>query len=391
MKKTIIAMLFIAVSSLATAQNLQEGSHSITPSPDSAYLYAEWLPATITLKDNSTIKAKARYNASRNEMEVIQDGTTFVISPKIVEKINITNVLFVPQGKANSAAFYQLVDETPKMTFLQSFNTVNGKLVSKLFKKINKTGKIVPFKKEGIKKNPFLFNEKELVKTESVKSSTKTDITETTINGAYQGKQGVTKKPREDAISTGITTFDNREKKINGSPYLNPKYEKGSVYLKNENKKIVSFLKFNVQKNEFELLFNDKIIILDPLQIKKVVVGNKIFIPYTDLRLNVNFYEYLGKIDDKEVLKLYTTRLKDEAYVPGKSVGNPSQKITIISNYFVSNDITGSIKPIKHNKKALLALFGKKKKQIEQYVKQNRINIKDDASLVKLIKYASTL
>jgi len=389
MKKVKITLLFILTATLSFAQgNLQEGSHTISSNPDGAYLYADWLPATLTLTDGSQIKAKARYNAAKQEMEINQDGVKFALNPKQTSKVTITNIAFIPTG--NNFSFYQLVEQTTQFTFLKSFKKVNGKLISKLYKKNNKSGKLIPFKKEGIKQNPFVLDEKELTNTNSIKSVTKKERNQTMINGRYQGKAGAQTSERGGAIKS-ITTFDNREKKITGSPYLNKKYNIGNVYLKNENKKIVAPIRFNVLKNEFTILFNDKTITLDPLQIKKVVLNSKAFIPYTDINLNVKFYQYLGKINNKEILKYYTSKIIDKAYLPGKTAGDPEQKISITSSYFISNDQTGAITPLKKNKKTLLALFGNKKKQMEQYIKLNHINIKDSENLSKLIKYHHTL
>ena len=72
-------------------------------------------------------------------------------------------------------------------------------------------------------------------------------------------------------------------------------------------------------------------------------------------------------------------------------MGDPEQKMSITSSYFVSDNQTGAIKPLKKNKKTLLNLFGNKKKQIEQYAKLNHINIKDTENLTKLIKYYHSL
>jgi hypothetical protein len=385
MKKVTITMLFLLTATLSFAQaNLKEGSHAITESADNAYLYAEWLPATVTLKDNTTAKVKARYNVAKQEMEISQGGKQYAVNPNLVEKVVITNVAFVPSG--NNFEFYQLIEDNPQFKFLKSFKNIKGKLITKLYK--NK--KMIPLKKEGIKKNPFVLDEKELTDTKSIKFISKKDENQTIINGRYQGKRGVQSSEKGGLIKS-ITTFDNREKKIIGSPYLNEKYRLGNIYLKNENKKIVAPIRFNLLKNEFTILFNDKTITLDPLQIKKVILNNKAFIPYTDLNLNVEFYQHLGKINNNEILKHYTCKIIDKPYIPGKTIGDPEQKISITSRYFISNNQTGAIHPLKKNKKTLLALFGEKKKQIEQYVKLNHINIKDSENLSKLIKYYHTL
>ncbi len=392
MKKFKTLLFFLALTSVTFAQtDLKKGSHPITPSSDNAYLYAEWLPAVIHLTDNTSQKVNARYNVALQEMEIQDQANEFSLDQTLSKKVVINNVSFVP--KFEGKGFYQELESTPLFTFYKQFIKKPGqKLQVQLYKKNIKTGKMMRFKKEGIQKNPFIIDNTAIEKLSSVKEVKENNVQRTIINGAYQGKNGLGKtSEREGVISTGITTFDNREKTVTGSVFLNDKAAMASVYLKNENKKIIAPVRFNVETNEFILYFNNKTITLDPLQIKKVIFNKKIFIPYSDLQLNVNFYQYLGKLNGKELLKKYYIEKIDETYIPGKSTGDLKQRRKIKSKFLVSNTRTGSIKPIKKNKKTLLALFGKKQKQIEKYVKQNKINIKNSEQLARLIKYYHTL
>ncbi len=387
MNRIILTLLFVVVSLTTFAQDLSKDSHALATSSSEDFLYADWLPAIITLNTGEEVKAQARYNVAKQEMEVKQGDNAFVVNPKIAQKVVISNILFEPKGTGNF--FYQVVNKTPIFTLYKQFVLLpNKKIKGKLFKENTKTGKITPFKKEGIANNPFVLEEAD-IKKENIKSTEVVD--QTRVDGAYQGKHGLGISSRDEVISQGITTFDSREKKITGNAYLNKAYNTGTVYLKNENKKIIAPIRFNVEKNEFELLFNTKKIVLDPATIKKVVFDKKVFVPYTDNRFNAQFYQYLGKINTKELLLFYGIKITDKAYAPGLSTGDPEQKRSIIGTYFVSNDVTGSIRPIKKNKKTLLALFGKKKKEIEKYIKQNNINIKKSENLVKLIKYYNNL
>jgi len=384
MNKPIFSLLFIVASLTTFAQDLSKDSHALATSSSEDFLYVDWLPATITLNTGEEVKAQARYNVAKQEMEVKQGDNAFVVNPKIAQKVVISNILFVPKGTGNF--FYQVVNKTPIFTLYKKFVLLpNKKIKGKLFKENTKTGKITPFKKDGITNNPFVLEDKN-IKTKDIVTTKPKELNSVDVNNYFL-------RNNSSSLNKGISTtsFDNRKKKITGSAYLNKAYNTGTVYLKNENKKIVAPIRFNVEKNEFELLFNTKKIVLDPATIKKVVFDKKVFIPYTDNQFNAQFYQYLGKINTKEVLLFYGIKITDKVYAPGLSTGDPEQKRSIITTYFVSNDVTGSIKPIKKNKKTLLALFGKKKKEMEKYIKQNNINIKKSENLVKLIKYYNNL
>ena len=384
MNKPIFSLLFIVASLTTFAQDLSKDSHALATSSSEDFLYVDWLPATITLNTGEAVKAQARYNVAKQEMEVKQGDNAFVVNPKIAQKVVISNILFVPKGTGNF--FYQVVNKTPIFTLYKKFVLLpNKKIKGKLFKENTKTGKITPFKKDGITNNPFVLEDKN-IKTKDIVTTKPKELNSVDVNNYFL-------RNNSSSLNKGISTtsFDNRKKKITGSAYLNKAYNTGTVYLKNENKKIVAPIRFNVEKNEFELLFNTKKIVLDPATIKKVVFDKKVFIPYTDNQFNAQFYQYLGKINTKEVLLFYGIKITDKVYAPGLSTGDPEQKRSIITTYFVSNDVTGSIKPIKKNKKTLLALFGKKKKEMEKYIKQNNINIKKSENLVKLIKYYNNL
>ncbi len=384
MNRIILTLLFVVVSLTTFAQDLSKDSHALATSSSEDFLYADWLPATITLNTGEEVKAQARYNVAKQEMEVKQGDNAFVVNPKIAQKVVISNILFETKGTGDF--FYQVVNKTPIFTLYKQFVLLpNKKIKGKLFKENTKTGKITPFKKDGITNNPFVLEDKN-IKTKDIITTKPKELNSVDVNNYFL-------RNNSSSLNKGISTtsFDNRKKKITGSAYLNKAYNTGTVYLKNENNKIVAPIRFNVEKNEFELLFNTKKIVLDPTTIKKVVFDSKVFVPYTDSRFNAKFYQYLGEIDTKKILLFYKIQVVDKPYVHGISTGDPEQKQSMISTYFVSNDVTGSIRPIKKNKKSLLALFGKKKKEMEKYIKQNNINIKKSENLVKLIKYYNNL
>jgi hypothetical protein len=90
-----------------------------------------------------------------------------------------------------------------------------------------------------------------------------------------------------------------------------------------------------------------------------------------------------GKV---QLLKRFTKLLFESQ--PIGSASKLQQFIDKTKYYLIIN---GKALQVKNDKKALLAALGDKQAQLEDYIKSNKINLKNDAQLGKLIDYYNSL
>jgi hypothetical protein len=193
-----------------------------------------------------------------------------------------------------------------------------------------------------------------------------------------------------------ISTIDYTN--IDGTPYLYDTWQPGMVKLVNgvSSKEkmqlkynlvddVVSFkdkesgeaMAFVVPVQEFTLnLTND-----DELFVRRFRSGYKNIEGSTP----ASFFEVLsdGKI---QLIKKF-----NKVVFESQNIGSASKTKGFLdkTKYYLVNN--GKALPVKNDKKSLLAALGDKQAQMEDYIKTNKVNFKNDGQLGKLVDYYNTL
>nr|WP_294944440.1 hypothetical protein [uncultured Mucilaginibacter sp.] len=183
---------------------------------------------------------------------------------------------------------------------------------------------------------------------------------------------------------------------VEGTPYLYPDWVPGSVKLTDGTTNDAPIeLKYNLVSDEVS--FKDKagqeLVFVKPVAEFTLNSADNSGLPhkyrsgYKDIEgtAPASFFEVLadGKV---QLLKRFTKLLFESQ--PIGSASKLQQFIDKTKYYLVIN---GKALQVKNDKKALLAALGDKQAQLEDYIKANKVNFKNDAQLGKLVDYYNTL
>ncbi|RUT77848.1 hypothetical protein [Ancylomarina longa] len=201
----------------------------------------------------------------------------------------------------------------------------------------------------------------------------------------------VVKKYNDMVISKKMSNTDIEQ--ITGTPYLSKNFEKGNIITKDSTLYSGIYLRYNAyedimefKKDSFALEISNKFPIKQ-LSIKGIVYEKKVF--KYDNSQKIGYFERL----EKGSINLYAR--KTIAYIKAKPSrgyqdARPAEFKKNKTEFFLTKGETPNVSFIA-NKSTLINLLGEEKKQISNYIKSNRLNIKKECDLRKIITYYNYL
>jgi hypothetical protein len=189
-----------------------------------------------------------------------------------------------------------------------------------------------------------------------------------------------------------LITYNMGYDEVRGTPYLFEEFHNGSLYFTNRTK--ISGLKINYDCINRDILFewegknysigrNDiEYFTISTDQTDSILLFKRIFLP------QAREQEYLEILYDARSY-LFKRYLKDFQEAEVKSPYQVSRDYNEYINkveYFVKLD-GNDIQILKPKKKAVLKVFPDNTDSIEQFMKEEHINLKDETDLVRLIKF----
>lgn len=212
----------------------------------------------------------------------------------------------------------------------------------------------------------------------------------------YEAKENLRELGSQSGTGN-VMTFDNRYEGTKGTPYVNEVWYSGEIYMKSKNRAAVEEMNYNCYDNE--------VAYLDPAT-KSVRLIN---------RYNVDFFYFLNATDtmlfvpiepenDGEFLfaqvlykggsmvyKRYEKEFVKANYEGGYSADRKYDEFADKSSlYFRKHDDQLYYKA-KKSKKQILEAFPDAENEISAYMKAEKLDMKNEADLVKLLKYYDSL
>ena len=179
--------------------------------------------------------------------------------------------------------------------------------------------------------------------------------------------------------------------KIQGSFYLSEDwFSKG--YLTRTDGKVVPVLGLNydTKSDAFVVkISNDSIFKFNNTTIKEVNLGNMKFRKYNNvIDSRPSYLEVLANTNDIEILKHHGKQIKLGVKNPMTQTSTPDKYVDVKRVFFKKgNEVTET----KLSKKQFYKLFDDKSNLIKAYVSKNRMSLKDDKNLQKILNYYNTL
>jgi len=200
-------------------------------------------------------------------------------------------------------------------------------------------------------------------------------------------------------IVDGVSTHNYSSKSnipVNGIPFLKEDFQAGVLELNDGKKSIDVLLRYNIAKDAFEILHkNDTLRLNRPFAVKYIYLDDKVFVFDPKLRKGVdrkhNGYFEL-RVDDK--LSLYIKRWKDlsfDSFVTNYQGGSGTKEYYYVDKIgFIGKNEKGKTFLIKSTK-TLLANIDDHKSELKSFIKKNKIKIKKESDLIKVVEYYNSL
>ncbi|WP_179319033.1 hypothetical protein [Winogradskyella helgolandensis] len=195
-----------------------------------------------------------------------------------------------------------------------------------------------------------------------------------------------------DRITRAVNLNKSELDNINGSQYMDESFK--GVKFKRFGNKVFSG-RYNAFQGEMEVIFDKDTIALNVSEeFELTFLDNRVYktTNYTNKEgiLKRGFLIVLFESDSMAILKQEVIKLHEEtAATNGYGNGKPAEFKKANSNYFYSIDGKVSILPQK--RKDFLTLFPEHSSKLKAFIKENKINLKEDEDLITLFKYLETL
>lgn len=184
------------------------------------------------------------------------------------------------------------------------------------------------------------------------------------------------------------------EKTTEGSPYLYETWDNEAKVYFNGKAYTFNTFNYNVHADQFEAKFSaDSVFIVSPTGVDKVVLGNRVFRRYLDSEMQRNIYfEEIFKSVDLILLRKYSTIIKKAEVNPltKTPMGLPVLKLKEV--FYVLNGESTQLKKINLKKSSVLDLVDNKfVKEVQSYVKENKLKYNDLEDVTSILKFYNTL
>lgn len=193
--------------------------------------------------------------------------------------------------------------------------------------------------------------------------------------------------------SNMVRTFDNRNKDVKGFPTISKSFYPGHVSMESGATVKQDSINFDVFHNDVLVKKGkDLVMVVNKAMVAgffmKFSDSERKFAKIRDPQGNDLFFEVLveGKVSlYKRTIKTISGPGVDDGYSTSRQYSMYMQSTKI----FIKKENEGLVEL--KSKKVLMSLFPDKEEAITSFMKENKLGVKDDAELVKVIEYINTL
>lgn len=194
-----------------------------------------------------------------------------------------------------------------------------------------------------------------------------------------------------------VKSFDNRYQGVKGSPYVFEEFRQGEVFLKTKNKVAIQELNYNCFENE--------LVYMDP-STKVTRLLNKFQVDLFTIHNGEEVLNFVPLILEESTEPIFAEVLYNQGSIVYKVYGKDWLKANYQDVYsadrrydeFVDKYDLYFLKKgdqvlyrARKSKKHLIAAFAGHEKEISSFIKSNKLDLKEDESLVSLLRYYDSL
>ncbi|GGG94492.1 hypothetical protein GCM10011416_09790 [Polaribacter pacificus] len=196
--------------------------------------------------------------------------------------------------------------------------------------------------------------------------------------------------------TNSIKTFANYDTTIKGSPYIQDDYERGSI---SNFKDVILSIKYNGYGDYMEVLRNGKVQYFLPSKEYPYEVqllgSSKLYKAFQFRKKKEVVYGFfrLLTINQKSNLLIREEVSKTEAVKPktGYSTYTPAKFKRESDAFFINFDGSDLAQEVPRRKKDFIKLFGDAAKDVDSYIKKEKLNIKKERDLLRILSFYNQL
>ena len=212
----------------------------------------------------------------------------------------------------------------------------------------------------------------------------------------YEARENLQELSSLDGSRT-IRTFDNRYQGVKGSPYVFDEFRQGEVFLKTKSKVAIQEMNYNCFENE--LVYKDPAtnatMLMNKFQVDffTIHVGEEV-LTFMPVKLEEDAEPIFAEVLYNQGSMVYKVNRKDWIKANYEDVYSANRKYDeFVDKYdlFFLKKGDNVLYQAKKSKKQMIAAFPDHEKEISSFIKSNKLNLKDDESLVSLLRYYDSL
>jgi len=212
----------------------------------------------------------------------------------------------------------------------------------------------------------------------------------------YEAKENLRELGSMDGTGT-VKTFDYRYEGVKGTPYVFADFRPGTVFLKSKNKVAIGSLNYNCFENE--------IVYMDPatnatmlmnrftVDLFTIQDGDNV-LTFVPLKLDENSETIFAEVlynKGSMVYKVYKKEWLKANYEGGYSADRRYDEFVDKYDLYFLKKGDNRLYKAKNSKKQILDAFPDEQSEISSFIKSNKLDLKEDESLVKVLEYYDSL
>lgn len=192
-------------------------------------------------------------------------------------------------------------------------------------------------------------------------------------------------------IQNTVTGSNSMPSNVIGSPYLNEEFAIGTVSIKDA-ESYQTYLRYNAFNDELEMRNGNTTNAVMKRDYISVRLGRDVYTIHSYAVSGGEKNGYFNALNKGEVVLLRKRQMNlRQGQAATSSYGKDKPpKFELVESYYIS--INGeTAQPLKLNKKAVLAVFSENSSDLNAYVKKNKLKLKSEAEVLKLLEYNNSL
>lgn len=184
------------------------------------------------------------------------------------------------------------------------------------------------------------------------------------------------------------------EKDIEGSPYLNDEFIKGTVYTTSQTKYVDVLLRYNIFSEQIEFKSDDGPVqaLVAPETVEMIELGNYkiVYVPYALARkIRRSFFMQIENGDKAVLLSRPQVFFEDAKKPAAYQDAEPPKFIRKSDEYYIRIGKEAAV--LISNKKDLEEVFPDHKNKVDSFIKKNKVKPNKPERMVKLVRYYNSL